>query len=202
MKAKEDDELDTTFKGVFALPSGPDQLLGVPGTPTGARNGIRKYIRDYNTAGKFAVENTVISLGVPPTDPVQFVTYMETYYYSIPEKFRPFIKWFAMSQTLATRYKQGMRLKYDVNYEQTKGVRAYIIDTMCEIKGFASHNGSAMIWTTVEGNAIGFIKNPENEGTFDLETRDIYEILMATDWYEGYNFINPYWIWVNGQDLV
>jgi len=24
---------------------------------------------------------------------------------------------------------------------------------------------------------------------------------MGTDWYEGYDFINPYWIWINGQDL-
>lgn len=201
-KAKEDDELHATFKGVFTLPSAEDQALGVPGNPLGARNGIRKKIRDYNTAGKFAVESTVLSMGAPPTDPAQFVTYMETMYYSIPEKFRVFIKFFAMSQTLKQRYIQGMRAKYDVNYPQTGGVRTFIIDTDCEIMGFASHNGSDMIWTTIEGNAIGFIKNPENQSVFDLGVRDIYEVLMATDWYEGYDFINPYWIWTNGRDLV
>lgn len=201
MKAKEDDELYTVFKGIFALPSAPNQANGVPGAPVDARNGIRKIIRDYNNAGKFAQENTVIAMGTPPTDPILFVEYMETLYYSIPEKFRGFIKAFNMSQTLATRYKRGMRKKYDVNYDQTKGEFATIIDTDCRIRGFASHSGSTMIWATVEGNAVGFVKNPANQGVFDLGVDKIYEVLMATDWYEGYNFINPHWIWTNGQDL-
>src|SRR5690606_8160003 len=50
MKAKEDQEKFAIFKGVRALPSPTDQANGVAGTPTGSMNGIRKKIRDYNTA--------------------------------------------------------------------------------------------------------------------------------------------------------
>lgn len=200
LKAKEDDELETVFKGVFTLPSGPDQANGVPGNAAGARNGIRKIIRDYNNAGKFSQESSVIAMGTPPTDPVLFVEYIETLYYSIPEKFRTYIKALNMSETLATRFKLGMRKKYNVNYAQATDF-AKIIDTNCVIRGFASHNGSTMIWATLEGNAIGFVKNPENQGVFAVAERDLYEVIMGTDWYEAYNFINPHWIWTNGQDL-
>lgn len=196
-KAKEDDELYTVFGGVFTLPSGPDQANGVAGNPAGARNGIRKILRDYNTAGKLEV----IAMGTPPTDPVQFVEYVETFFRSIPEKFKRFVKALNMSETLAERFKTGMRKKYNVNYAQATDF-AKIIDTNCEIRGFASHTGSNMIWCTVEGNAIGFVKNPENQGVFEVGVRDLYEVIMGTDWYEGYNFINPYWIWTNGQDLT
>jgi hypothetical protein len=200
-KAKEDDELEVVFKGVFALPTAPNMLLKVPGATAGSRNGIRKKIRDYNTAGKFALENTVIAMGAVPTDPVLFVDYVEAMFYSIPSKFRKFIKKLVMSTTMHTRFKRGMRVKYDVNYDQTKGSRSFIIDTMCEIVGFDSHEGSTMIWATPEENRVGFIKNPSNVSVFEVATEGLYDVIMGTDWYEGYDFINPYWIWTNGQDL-
>lgn len=201
-KAKEDDELQVVFKGIRALPSDANMLLGVPGATSGSRNGVRKKIRDYNAAGKFALESTVIAMGAVPTDPALFVEYMENLYYSIPAKFRVYIKKFVMSTTLHTRFKRGMRIKYDVNYDQTKGSRSMIIDTLCEIVGFDSHEGSTMIWATLEGNTTGFVKNPTNQSVFDTATEGLYDVIMGTDWYEGQDFLNPHWIWTNGQDLT
>jgi hypothetical protein len=197
MKAKEDDELSAVFKGVRALPSAPDQLLGVPGTPTGARNGIRKVIRDYVAGGQTAT----IAMGAVPTDPVLFVTYMEEYRKSIPEKYRGLIKWFSMSSALRERFMSGMDIKYNTNYKQDENL-VKIHNTSVEVKGFESHSGSSMIWTSIPENCIGFIKNPSNQTVFALGEKDLYDVQMGTDWYEGYNFINPDWVFQNGQDLA
>jgi hypothetical protein len=199
-KAQEDDETITTFFGVKSLPA--NASTGVAGTPLMARDGLRKILRDYNTAGAFAPLSSTIAMGAVPTDPILFVDYIETFYYSIPEKYRKFIKKIVMSRTLETRFKRGMRKKYDVNYDQTGDKKSYIIDTMCQVVGVMSQEGSPLIWTTVEGNAVGFIKGAENQNVFDLEKHEIYNVLFATDWYEGYNFINPAWVWNNGQDLA
>lgn len=197
MKAKEDHEVDGIFKGERALPSAANQLLGIPGNPSGAVNGLRKKFRAYSAAGK--MEN--IAMGAVPTDPVEFVTYVEDMFYAIEEDLRDTIKDFVMSRTLRTRYKRGFRLKYKDNYD-AGGATDEIIDTEVKIKGYKSHNGSDMIWSTMPANRIGFRKNPKNFGVFDLGVKDIYQIQMATDWYTGVDFINPNWIITNGQDLA
>ncbi len=197
MKAKEDNEVYGVFKGVRALPSAANQLLGVPGSPADSVTGIRAKIRAYSAASK----TVDIAAGAVPTDPVEFVTYMENYYYAIEEDLRDTIKDFVMSRTLRTRYKRGFRLKYKDNYD-AGGATDEIIDTEVKIKGYKSHNASDMIWTTMPENRIGYRKNPTNFGVFDLGVKDIYQIQMATDWYTGVDFINPSWIITNGQDLT
>lgn len=200
-KAKEDDEESVMFLGVRKDPTTEQQAAGTPGAVVDSRTGIRHKIRLYNAAGKFSSLGSMIAMGAVPTDPVLFVTYMETYYYAIPEKYRKFIKWFSMSKTLETRFKRGMRLKYNANYPQATDF-AVIIDTMVQVRGFTSHESSDMIWTTVDGNQIGRIKNPSNANVFDMATEGLYDVIMGTDWYEGYDFINPTWIWTNGRDLT
>lgn len=193
-QAKEDDELFVAFKGIKAVGSG-----ATPGTTVGARNGVRKVIRDYAAASK----TNPIALGAVPTDPVLFVNYIESFYWAIPEKFRTYIKFIAVSEDHATRFKIGMRTKYNASYDQTNGENAMIIDSNgVEIIGTAAQNSSSLIWASPRMNNIGFIKNTSNKTVFDLGVKDIYEIQMATDWYEGYNFINPGLIWHNDQDLV
>jgi hypothetical protein len=193
-QAKEDDELYVAYKGVKAVGSG-----STAGTTVGSRNGVRKVIRDYAAATK----TNTIALGAVPTDPELFVDYLESFYWAIPEKFRTYIKTIAVSEDHATRYKRGMRIKYNQNYDQTSGQNAMIIDSNgVEIVGSAAQNASSLIWASPRMNCIGFIKNTSNQQVFDLGTKDIYEIQMATDWYEGYNFINPGLIWHNDQDLV
>lgn len=196
-KAREDDEIYSAFKGIKGTPTAQEITDRTALGPEEARDGIRTKIRAYNTAGK----TNAIASGAVPTDPALFVEYIEDFYYSIPEEMRGYIKWISVSDTLLTRFKRGMRIKYDVNYEQTKGMRSMIIDTDCEIKGFHAQRGSDMIWTSFPLNCQGRIKQPSNKQVFDLDTKEIYQVMMATDWYEGYDFINPDWIWHNAQDL-
>jgi hypothetical protein len=200
LKAKEDDELDVAFKGVFGLPSTADQAAGIAGATENSRDGIRHKIRTYNAAGIYNDLGSMIAMGAVPTEKVAFVDYVETMFYSIPEKYRKYIKWFSMSETLRTRFKKGMRAKYNQNYDQA-GDLVTILDEMVEIRGFAAQNGSSMIWTSFPENCKGFIKNAANRAVFNVEQHMIYEVLMATDWWETYDFVNPAWTWTNGQEL-
>lgn len=199
-KAKEDDEEEVAFLGVQKTPTTLEQSAGTAGLTVDSRDGIRHKIRTYNAAGVFADLGSMIAMGAVPTVEVDFVTYVETMYYSIPEKYRKFIRWFSMSEALRTRFMRGMRTKYNQNYEQA-GSLLTIMDTTVQILGFAAQNGSSMIWTSFPENCKGFIKNSANKNVFDMEVNQIYKLLMATDWYETYDFVNPAWIWTNGQEL-
>lgn len=201
MQAQEDDENQVIFKGVRKDVTTTNQNSNLPGAVVDSRTGIRHKIRLFNQAGLFTSLGSMVAMGAVPTDPVLFVTYMETLYYSIPEKYRKYIKWFAMSTTLRLRFRTGMRIKYNMNYPQAPEL-SMIIDTDVKILGFTSHDGSDMIWTTVDGNQYGRKKNPTNALVFDVHKKDSYTIQFATDWHEGQDFINPAWIWTNGHDLA
>ncbi|MFY7884095.1 MAG: hypothetical protein ACOVOV_04540 [Dolichospermum sp.] len=200
-KHKEENEETIIFKGVRKDVSNTDQGNRVPGLVIDSRTGIRHKIRLRNAAGMFADLGSMIAMGAVPTDPVQFVTYIETFFYSIPEKYREYIKEIIMNTTLEKRFKDGMRLKYNTYFAQTADL-ATIIDTNVKIIGLISHNGSNMIWCTIEGNRRGHIKNPDNKGIFNIEAYDTYNVRISTDWYQGEDFYTPELVWTNGQDLT
>lgn len=195
-KAQEDKELTEIFKGA-------GQPVIVAGTATGSGEslkGIRAKIRAYVTGGQIPVANK-ITMGAIPADPVDFVTYIETFYNSIPEIIRDEISDISLPSNLLPRFKAGMREKYNQYYAQATDL-VKIMDTNVDVKGFAAQNGSSLLFATPKMNRIGFVKGSANKGVFDLGVKDIYSILMATDWYEGYDFINPAWVYHTDQDLV
>ena len=200
-KHKEDNENDIIFKGVRKEVSSSDQTNRVAGATVDSRTGIRHKIRLFNAAGKFAVNDTVIAMGAVPTDPVLFVTYMETMYYAIPELYRKFIMEMFMSTTLRQRYRTGMRAKYNMYHAQVADLDK-IIDTNCMIVGLPSMLSSDLIWCTIDGNRRGKIKNSSNSGVFNIEIYDTYNVRLSTDWYQGEDFYTPELIWTNGRDLT
>jgi hypothetical protein len=197
-KAKEDDELYVAFNGVQVTPLQAAQDARTAGPVAASRNGVKHYIRGYNTA----TTSNAIASGAVPTDPALFVAYIEDFYYSIPEEKRGFIKWISVSDTLLTRFKRGVDIKYNGNYARTGGDNELILNTAVRIRGFQAQRGSSMIWTSFPENCIGFMKNGRNANGFAIDVHELYQVQMGTDWWEGYNFINPEYIWHNDQDLV
>jgi putative N-acetylmannosamine-6-phosphate epimerase len=179
------------FKGVVgAITSGT-------ATDAGTQvNGIRQLLRVANAASK---TNKVV-LGAPPTDPVLFVEYMETFYKSIPELHRNVLDGFSMSTTLRDRFKEGMRKKYNSNYAQV-GSLVTIIDSSVQVGGYASHAGSDMIWTTIKGNKALGVKKPQNETVFKIEESK-REVVAMTDFYKGLGFWYYPYVYHNDRDLV
>lgn len=169
------------------------------GTATAAGtqvNGIRKLIRLANAASK---TNKII-LGAPPTDPVLFVEYIETMYKSIPELHRNELDSIDMSTTLRDRFKEGMRKKYNMQYNQVNDLLT-VIDTMVKIKGNPSQEGSDLIWTTMAANKVMGIKKPTNESVFKIEEAK-REVIAMTDFYKGLGFWYYPYVYHNDRDLV
>jgi len=191
MKAQEDDEINEAFKGVTgSITSGTATSAGA------SRTGWRKRMRDLNTASKL----NVITTGALETDPSLFVKQIEDFRKAIPAKYRNLIKWISMDLEKEELFKQGMDELYNVNYARVDDI-AKIKNTNVMVIGSEAQTGSGNIWTTPSFNTIGFIKQPENLGVFDIATKDIYDVQIATDWYEAQGVLNSLWVWSNDQDL-
>lgn len=179
---------------------------GVPGTITpGVATaqgtqilGIRKQLNDGHAAGK----TRTLTMGAVPTDPLLFVKYIEDMSklaMSANEVLFQEIDAFNMSKQLVRRFKEGMRAKYNMAYNQTDLVT--IIDTNVAIRGLNSHVGSNKIWATPAWNRECGIKGPENENVMAIENVD-RQVKFYTDFFKGIGFWQPEYIYQNDVDLV
>lgn len=189
-QAIEDWELDAVFGGVAG-----SVVEGTPLPAAEAVNGIRFLINtEINDSGY----TDPIVLGAVPTDAVEFVEYMEAFAGAINRKYYSALQTVAMSKTLETRFKKGMRAKYNMNYSQAD--LATIIDTPLKVKGYASHEASDKVWTTVKGNAVLGIRKPQNQTAFEVEKID-RKVKAYTDFDKGLGFWDPTLIFTNDTDL-
>jgi len=174
-KSKEDIEMNEFFWGKTGVVT--------PGTPTAvgaSMNGVREKLKGAGVQ--------VVTMGAVPTDPVEFVTYVEDFRATLPELAKRACKRIAVSPVLEERFATGMRNKYNVNYQQVTDKKK-IIDTDCEIVGLPSQTGHGVIWTTPEENKIVGNKNPENQSIFDLQKQG-RELQALTDFHKGVGFWN------------
>lgn len=141
-----------------------------------------------------------VAVGAVPADPVDFVTYIETMYYSIPELARVEMDKFFMNKSYETRFKTGMRKKYNINYNQVNDLTT-IIDTNVKIAGRASHGTSDIIWTTPKVNRIIGVKKPANDKIFKIEESK-REVAAMTDFYKGVGFWNDGFVYRNDVAIV
>ena len=192
-KSKEMIELNEIYKGV------PGTVVDGVATGTGVTLlGIRKQINDAHAAGKVRT----LSMGAVPTDPILFVKYVEDMAkLAASNNLTLFdeLDSFNMNKTLARRFKEGMRLKYNMNYSQAE--LSNIIDTNIAVKGFNSHAGSNKIWATPAWNREYGIKAPQNADQFGVEST-VREVRLFTDYFIGFGFWQDELIYQNDVDLV
>lgn len=181
-KATENLEKNEIFGGV------PGTIT--PGTATAAGTnmlGIRKILNDGITAGTI----NEIAVGAAPTDPEDFVDYVEEFVAGIPELIRSEIDIIVTSPAQLALFRSGMRKKYNVNWGQVDELET-VIDTTLKVVGVASHAATTKLWATPKWNRIVGIKAPQNEGIFRVENVDRL-VKAYTDWDKGVGFqINPY----------
>jgi len=172
-----------------------------PGTATVAGTnilGIRKQLNDNHAAGK----TLTLTMGAVPTDPLLFVKYMEDMTklgQSANESLFEEIDQWNMSKALMRKFKEGMRIKYNMNYAQTDLVT--VVDTDVKIVGLNSHATSTKIWATPAWNRECGLKAPENQNVFEVEKVD-RSIKFYTDFMKGVGFWIPEYIYQNDVDLV
>ena len=189
---KQDLEVSEIFKGVKGVIT-----EGTPSLEGKSINGIRKKIRDGHTAGK----TNMITMGTPPTDPAEFVEYVEDFIKSIDELYRFRLDGLTMNKTLRARYKEGMRAKYNVNYQQTNSLLTVMDAENVSINGVASMAGSNMMYATFKMNKAAPEKWGANQNTFDMQKFN-RGVKLLTDWWLGIGFWYLPWVWHNDQDLV
>lgn len=198
-KKDEDLEVNEYFSGVYAAPT-----PGTAGPVSTAMNGLRKVIRDYNTASRLNLGNGPISMGEPAGDDVDFCTQVEEYAEDIPTHFRSKIDFIFMSKDNELRYKRGRRAKYKGHFNFIDRQELNIVEDFQNMKivGLESHQGSNMIWSTIPENRINPKKKASLKDTMLVKEFSPREVSAYTDWWEALNFEVPEFLFTNDQDLA
>ncbi|WP_438946332.1 hypothetical protein [Sediminibacterium sp.] len=200
-KADEDLETLEYFAGVFAAPE--EGVAGAAGT---SMDGIRKVIRGYATAGRTNVGNGAISTGAPASDDADFCTQVEDFFEAIPSVFRKKLDIIFMSPENELKYRRGKRKKYgkDFNFVTNTGVSALLtLEDFpgIQVKGFESHAGSDLMWTSIPMNRIRALKKASLANTMLVKEYAPRTVSAYTDWFEALNFEVPEFVFHNDQDL-
>lgn len=173
-----------------------------PGTATAAGaslKGIKKQINEFVAAGKTA---PVVLGAVPTTDALAFVTYVENLFKGSSRLLRNELDYGFMSEDLHDLFRDGMRLKYNVQYpsvDETKITK--LRNDNIKIVGLPSMAGSTKIWSTPEWNRQAGFKKPMNERIFEVENVD-RTVKAYTDYYRGFGFWIPQYVVTNDVELI
>jgi hypothetical protein len=190
-QAKEDYEMNEIYHGVYAAPT-----PGTAGAAGTAMNGIKKTINDFVDGGRISP----IMTGVVPTDPEDFVDYMEAFADSLPTKYWNLPMQAVMAETLTRRFLRGKERKYGQNTAYTTNGGTNVEMTNLTLIGVPSHNGSDKIWATPKNNAIRLVKKSQNINKIRVENVDRL-VKMYTDWWSGVGFVIPEIVFTNDRDL-
>lgn len=191
-QADEDLELKAIYGGVYQAP-----VEGTAGDPTKIMNGISKQLDDLLTANEVDPITTGDLSGMSATN---MVTAIENFVKEFPEKYRYNLPMeLSMSRTLRDKFKQGMRDKYNVNYQQVNQLLQVMDYENISIVGRASMTNKKRIWTTPKYNLLFPVKGFSNKQVFDVQKHD-RKVKFLTDWWMGAGFVQPDLIFVNEQE--
>lgn len=169
-------------------------VAGTPGLAIETMDGVKKMINDAVTANSIAQ----IAMGAVPVDPKDFCTYIEEMVKQIDELYWDKNITFNMSRTLAKRYREGRKQKYNMQYAQVSDLNSVEDFDSFSVKGRASQKGSDMIWGTPTENAVFATKGFSNATAFELEKVD-RSVKIWTDFHIGLGFLLTDLVFVNDQ---
>lgn len=169
-------------------------VAGTPGAAIDSMDGVAKQIADGITAGDISPT----ALGPVPVDPQDFCTYVEELAKSIDELYWEKTLVFNMSRTLAKRYRDGRKLKYNMNYAQVSDLNMIDDFETFSVAGRASMKTRNRIWSTPIENAVWATKGFENANGFELEKVD-RNVKIWTDFHIGSGFLLKDLLFCNDQ---
>lgn len=190
-KAKEDYEMNEIYYGVYQAP-----VAGTPGAAGTAMNGIRKAINDGIAGNRI----DPIVLGAIPTDPLDFVEYVEEFFDRINKAYWRIPMQLCMNEDLERRFFRGCDLKYGKNsdYKEMGGKVKYTNSTVI---GLPSMQGSNKLWCTPKENALHLGKKTQNQRAMNIQSVDRL-VKLFTDWWSGVGFLIPEIVFTDDVDLV
>ena len=193
-RGHEDWKTKVSFLGEYVAPT-----PGTAGAAETTADGVRKLLRDYYADSKY----TPFTIGAVPSDPVEFVEYMNEMTMDIPEQHRDKQMTWRMNDDLRVRYMEGFMEKYNKMYQRSANeVSNLFIHPKSNIKveGFTEMGSSDMIFITENTNSLILNNGSVKRNIMKVETlkRELY---LFTDFRKGYFFVNPTLVWGNDQDL-
>lgn len=211
-QSQEDWELLEVYKGTTAT-------ITTPGTANAAGSnfiGLRKQINALITAGK--IDNSTTVTGAVDVDAQDWVTQVEDWIKLCKERSsEDRLIWesgqiteICMSPENRDHFKRGMRVKYNMNYNQvsndpTKMVddNLYVIDSRIRIVGLPCMIGDDKIFATPSWNRWGYIKRPNSGTYFQLAPgSNIRQVKAAMDFWKGIGFWMGEYVYTNDLELV
>lgn len=209
----EDWELYEVYKGT-------QNTVDVSGTANAAGKnfiGIRKQINTLITAGSVDISTTVT--GSLSSDPKTFVEQIEAWVRYCKERSAEDrtiwesgqIKEICMSPSNRDLFKEGMGIKYNVNYNQVGLAQDVNVDdnvkvhfTNIRVVGLPSMIGDNKIWATPDWNKWGYIKRPVSSTYFQVlpDGTNAREVQYFMDFWKGVGFWMPGYIYTNDLELT
>jgi hypothetical protein len=190
-KVEEDFELNEVYDGEFAAPT-----PGTAGAAGTSMDGLKLIINTH-------IDNsliTPITTGALSATPATFVTQVEDFVKDIPHLYRRKLDHIFMNEDKAALYREGMRVKYNANYEQASLDKLVDYPNL-SIKGLPSMGASGKIWTTTAMNRINGIKSTGRIRNLKVEEAK-REVAVMGDWKQGLGFMFPGLVFTNDQDLT
>lgn len=187
-KIAEEMENLVVAKGVYAAPT-----PGTPGAAVDSVDGFLTVIADLITAGDI----TPIATGA--FTPSTIFANVESFVKAIPAKHRRRNNTILMSDSNAYELWQDYRNSHgpDTNFEDN-GFQAKIGNTMIQVKGLVSMEGSDRFLYTAKSNFLRLYDTIINPNGFTVEQR-LRKIYIYTDFKRGYGFGIAEEVFVNDQ---
>lgn len=189
-KAKEDYETTEVFHGIYAEPT--EGVASAAGTQM---QGLRAQINTSIDAGTIVP----VAMGGVPTDPAQFVEYIEDMYRPLPELLLNRLDYSFMSRAQERLFREGMDIVYNGNY--AKEDVNLIKNTNIRVQGLLCQAGSDKVWSTPKANRAHCTKNGKQENVFDVQ-KDKRKVNALTDFWKGVGFWVDEWVVTNDEDLA
>lgn len=191
MKQFIEDIDNNAFSAVLVNPT-----AGTAGDPEDSMNGFKKIIQGLVAGG----HTTPIATGALSTAPQTFVEQIEAFVEAIPAHLRKRLPMtIAVSDVLQSRFKKGMRAKYNINYEQTNQLLSHIDYPNIQIKGFNALAGSNKIFASTKSNLILGVKRASTMVDIEKNGRNV---MALHDHWRGYGVADPRLFWTNDLENV
>lgn len=192
-KLRENFELYTIYKGVYAAPS-----AGTAGTPAGAMDGIKKKLKDGAGRSDNAV-NSVANIGALAEGTIYqqveaFAKAIDTMFHN--EEITLFV-----APEFETAYKKAVRDLKGYVYFSDKDIDTRVDFTNFRLKGVNSMRGTTDIWATLPNNMLYIQKMGDSMGDVDVQQHH-RDISVMLDYWKAVGFENNNLVWASDATLL
>ena len=191
-QAAEDLELNEVFMGEYLAPPTP----GTAGAVSTAMEGLRKILNDLIDGASITPTNT----GAIEAVNTDFVGQVEDWFdAAVLDQYKNRPLKIAMRLANFTKYKRGMREKYNMNYDQVGSITLADYENV-EIVGLPGWGTSDKILCTPQANLIMGAKRWTQRTLNEMVQAEDRKLKIFADFWRGVGFVRQDLIWTNELD--